>query len=310
MSDREEIPGPGSGEDTAVHLEGERPEPLGLIDRPAVLALISEHLSEAWASFDLPRPTEPTLDPGLRDRLDSSLPGEPGDAGDALDDATRVLEASVSPARPLFAAYIGSTGLEAGVLAGALGAAYDVNLAGSAGAAELLEEQALRWMAEFVGYPLRQGVFTSGGMTSNLTALLAAREQALPGARTTGVAGRPAAVYCSAEAHHSVVRAVEVAGLGTAVGAADPDRRTAPDAGGVAGRGRSSPISRAGTRSGGRGRDRRYDVDRRDRPVRRDRRRLPVPRRLAARRRRLRRSGGRRAEPCAAASPASTAPTR
>src|SRR6185312_7728832 len=79
----------------------------------------------------------------------------------------------------------------------------------------LLEEQALRWMAEFIGYPLRQGVFTSGGMTSNLTALLAAREQALPGARATGVGGRPAAVYCSEEAHHSVVRAVEVAGLGS-----------------------------------------------------------------------------------------------
>jgi aromatic-L-amino-acid/L-tryptophan decarboxylase len=202
----------------------ERVEPLGLIDRPAVLALISEHLSEAWASFDRPRPTEPTLDPELRERLAATLPAIPGDAGAALDDATRVLEASVSPARPLFAAYIGSTGLEAGVLAGALGAAYDVNLAGSAGAAELLEDQALRWMAEFVGYPLRQGVFTSGGMTSNLTALLAAREQALPGARTTGVAGRAAAVYCSAEAHHSVVRAVEVAGLGT-----DSVRRIAID---------------------------------------------------------------------------------
>jgi aromatic-L-amino-acid decarboxylase len=213
VSDRDDIPGPDAIAGAMSELE--RADPLGLIDRSRVLALISEHLSEAWASFDRPRPTEPTLAPELRERLAAPLPPEPGDAGAALDDATWVLEASVSPARPLFAAYIGSTALEAGVLAGALGAAYDVNLAGSAGAAELLEDQALRWMAEFVGYPLRQGVFTSGGMTSNLTALLAAREQALPGARTTGVSGRPAAVYCSAEAHHSVARAVEVAGLGT-----------------------------------------------------------------------------------------------
>jgi aromatic-L-amino-acid/L-tryptophan decarboxylase len=193
----------------------DRTDPLEMVDRPAVLELLAEHLGEAWASFDRPRPAEPQLSDELRDRLATALPEPPGDAGAALTDATQVLDASVSPSRPLFAAYIGSTGLEAGVLAGALGTAYDVNLAASAGAVELLEEQALRWMAEFVGYPLRQGVFTSGGMTSNLTALLAAREQALPGARTTGVGGRAAAVYCSEESHHSVVRGVEVAGLGS-----------------------------------------------------------------------------------------------
>jgi aromatic-L-amino-acid/L-tryptophan decarboxylase len=53
-------------------------------------------------------------------------------------------------------------------------------------------------------------------MTSNLTALLAAREHALPGVRRDGLAGRRGAVYCSEEAHHSVVRAVEACGLGSA----------------------------------------------------------------------------------------------
>jgi aromatic-L-amino-acid decarboxylase len=195
--------------------ETERADPRDLVDRPAVLDLLARHLSEAWASFDRPRPAEPQLSDELRERLATPLPDAPGDVEAALTDATHVLDASVSPSRPLFAAYIGSTGLEAGVLAGALGTAYDVNLAASAGAVELLEEQALRWMAEFVDYPMREGVFTSGGMTSNLTALLAAREFALPGSRTTGVGGRPAAVYCSEESHHSVVRAVEVAGLGS-----------------------------------------------------------------------------------------------
>ena len=52
-------------------------------------------------------------------------------------------------------------------------------------------------------------------MISNLTALLAAREQALPGSREEGMGGRRAAVYCSEEAHHSIVRAVEAAGLGS-----------------------------------------------------------------------------------------------
>ena len=189
--------------------------PLKLFDRRAALELLAEHVGAAWESFDRPRPAEPRLPDALRARLAAPLPDAPGDPVAALDDAAQVLDASVSPSRPLYTAYIGSTGLEAGVLGGALMVAYDVNLASSAGAAELLEEQALRWMAEFVGYPMRQGVFTSGGMTSNLTALLAAREHALPGARATGIAGRRVAMYCSQESHGSVVRAVEVMGVGS-----------------------------------------------------------------------------------------------
>ncbi len=105
--------------------------------------------------------------------------------------------------------------LETGLAGAALALAYDVNLASSAGGAELIEQQALAWIAEFVGVPHRHGAFTSGGMTSNLSALLAARERALPGSRRDGFDGRRAAVYCSAEAHASVVRAVESIGLGS-----------------------------------------------------------------------------------------------
>jgi aromatic-L-amino-acid/L-tryptophan decarboxylase len=193
----------------------EETHPLDLIDRERVLELLSEHLAGAWASFDQPRPREPQLGDELRERLSEALPNQPGDPEASLADIVGVLDASVSPSRPLYAAYIGSTSLEAGVLAGALSNAYDVNLAAAAGAAELLEQQTLRWVGEFVGYPLADGAFTSGGMTSNLTALVAARERALPDARYTGVAGRAATVYCSEESHHSVVRAVEVIGLGS-----------------------------------------------------------------------------------------------
>lgn len=193
----------------------EPPHPLELIDRERVLELLTEHLGSAWASFDQPRPQEPQLDPALVERLSQPLPLAPGDPETSLADIASVLDASVSPARPLYSAYIGSTGLEAGVLAGALANAYDVNLAAAAGAAELLENQTIRWVAEFVGFPMTDGAFTSGGMTSNLTALTAAREHALPGCRYEGVSGRAAAVYCSEESHHSIARAVEVIGLGS-----------------------------------------------------------------------------------------------
>lgn len=187
-----------------------------LADREGVLGDLVRVIYEAWASFDAPRPSEPRLGEALAARLDAPLPEDAGDAQAVLDDAAHVLDASISPSRPLNLGYIGSTGLEMGVLASALSATYDANLAVAAGGADLVEEQTLRWVAEFVGFPFAEGAFTSGGMTSNLTALLAARERVLPGSRVDGVGGRRAAVYCSEEAHHSVVRAVEVCGLGSA----------------------------------------------------------------------------------------------
>lgn len=186
-----------------------------LADRERVLADLGRVIAEAWASFDAPRAAEPHLDPALAERFTAPLPDEPGDLDVTLADAARVLDASVSPSRPLFLAYIGSTGLEIGVLASALAATYDANLATSAGGADLVEQQALEWVAQFIGYPVAEGAFTSGGMTSNLTALLAAREHAIPGARVNGLGGIQAAVYCSDEAHHSVIRGVETAGLGS-----------------------------------------------------------------------------------------------
>ena len=186
-----------------------------LADREGILADLERVICEAWESFDTPRPAEPQLDEMLIGRLEASLPQKAGDPDAILAEAARILDASISPSRPLYLGYIGSTGLEIGVLASALLATYDANLAVAAGGADLVEEQTLRWVSDFVGFPYAEGAFTSGGMTSNLTALLAARERALPGCRTTGLGARRAAVYCSEESHHSVVRAVEVCGLGS-----------------------------------------------------------------------------------------------
>ena len=73
----------------------------------------------------------------------------------------------------------------------------------------------------------------AGGTISNLTALAAARERALPGTRHAGLAGARPIVYCSEEVHYSVTRAVELLGIGSdhlhAV-ALDGLRRMRPDA--------------------------------------------------------------------------------
>jgi len=195
-----------------------RPAPgySALADREAVLEALSRLIADAWRSFEHPRPEEPAIDDEVRERLADPLPEHPLDPAQTLADAARILDESISPSRPLYLGYVGSTGLEVGVLAEALAATYDVNLAVTARAADLLERQAVEWVAEFVGFPCAEGAFTSGGMISNLSGLLVARERALPGCRAEGFAGRRGAVYCSEESHHSVVRAAEAAGIGSA----------------------------------------------------------------------------------------------
>lgn len=207
-----------------------------MLDEPTVeeaIALMIAGVTRGWASVAAPRPTEPTLDDEVRRRLDDDMPVESEALAKGVADALAVLDASISPARPRYAAYVGSTGLRVGVLAQALTATYDVNLAAAAGPAEELEAQAVRWMGEFCGFGASAGAFTSGGMTSNLSALLAARERAMPGSREHGLRGRGGAVYCSEEAHSSIERAVEAIGLGRCGlrrVPIDAERRMDPDA--------------------------------------------------------------------------------
>ena len=171
-------------------------------------------VARAWAEFDQARETEVTPSAQLLDELRAPLPEHGDDVIKGLNDASAVLDASLAQARPRYFAYIGSSGLEVGALADLLAHSYDINLALEAGAASLLEAQAITWLGDFLGYPALTGSFTSGGTVSNLTALAAARERALPRSRANGLSGVRCAVYCSQEAHYSIKRAAEVLGIG------------------------------------------------------------------------------------------------
>jgi aromatic-L-amino-acid decarboxylase len=187
------------------------------LDAPREEALehVAKLVAEAWLSFDRPRPEEPPLDERLRAILQAGLPHEPVSVHEALDDAARALDESIAQPRPRYFAFIGSSGLEIGALGDLLAATYDMNLAVDARAATVLEQQAVRWVGEFIGYPARNGAFTSGGTISNMTALAAARERALPGSRASGLGGLRVAVYASSEVHYSITRAVELLGIGS-----------------------------------------------------------------------------------------------
>jgi aromatic-L-amino-acid decarboxylase len=188
---------------------------LPLQDRHGVLDHAAALILQAWQSFDRARTTQPPVEERHRELLSRPLPTAPSDPRAAHDAAADVLDVSLTQARPRFFAYVASSGLEIGVLGDALMASHDVNAAVPAGGADLLDAQVLRWVDEFVGFGgARDGVMASGGAISNLTALAAARERALPGFRRTGGHGMRAALYTSAEAHYSVQRAAEVLGLG------------------------------------------------------------------------------------------------
>ena len=184
--------------------------------REEALARAAKLIEQAWRSFDRFRPEEPPLDERVRGLLRSALPEEASSIDEVLDDAARILDESIAQPRPRYFAFIGSSGLEIGAIADALASCYDINLAVDAGAATQIERQAVRWVAEFLGYPSSAGgAFTSGGTISNMTALAAARQRALPESRNGGMMGRPAAVYCSQEVHYSITRAVEILGIGS-----------------------------------------------------------------------------------------------
>jgi aromatic-L-amino-acid decarboxylase len=192
--------------DRPLHLDATREEAL-------------EHavrlVAEAWRSFDRFRPEEPPLDARVRELIRAGLPESPVPVHEALDDAARILDESIAQPRPRYFAFIGSSGLPIGTIGDLLAHTYDINLAVDARAATVVEQQAVRWVGEFVGFPVASGTFTSGGTISNLTALAAARERAMPGSRHAGLGGERPIVYCSGEVHYSVTRAVELLGIGS-----------------------------------------------------------------------------------------------
>ncbi len=201
---------------TAAEREGDGPGLQLDISREAALDRAAAIVADAWRSFDTFRVGQPPVAPRLRELLRLGLPDGGTPTREAIGDAVLALDESLAQPRPRYFAFIGSSGLEIGVIADLLAAAYDINLAVWAGAASEVEVQAVRWAGEFVGFPGEAGSFTSGGTTSNLTALTAARERALPGSRHSGVAAGPQlALYCSAEVHYSVVRAAELLGIGS-----------------------------------------------------------------------------------------------
>src|SRR5215210_6429143 len=81
--------------------------------------------------------------------------------------------------------------------------------------ATTIEHQIVRWFSELAGFGDRAGgTLTSGGTEANFTALLAARNAAIPDAWEVGVGADPPVIVYGEHAHYAVTRAVGQLGLG------------------------------------------------------------------------------------------------
>ncbi|HEX6104130.1 MAG TPA: aspartate aminotransferase family protein [Gemmatimonadales bacterium] len=131
-------------------------------------------------------------------------------------------EHSLYNGHPRFMGYITSSAAPIGALADLLAAAINPNVGGweLSPIASEIEAQAVRWIAELIGYPRNAGgLLVSGGNMANLVCFLAARRAMLGDTvRTTGLAGANALrlrVYVSAATHTWVEKAADLFGLGT-----------------------------------------------------------------------------------------------
>ncbi|MCB0546194.1 MAG: aminotransferase class V-fold PLP-dependent enzyme [Phaeodactylibacter sp.] len=81
-----------------------------------------------------------------------------------------------------------------------------------------VENFLVRELGTKFGFPKEKvdGVFASGGAEANLTAVLCALNHHFPDYANRGLAGisQKPVMYCSAESHHSIVRAGRISGLG------------------------------------------------------------------------------------------------
>ncbi|MDP9203558.1 MAG: aspartate aminotransferase family protein, partial [Gemmatimonadota bacterium] len=81
--------------------------------------------------------------------------------------------------------------------------------------ATVIEHQIVRWLSRLAGYGEGAGgTLTSGGTEANFTAMLAARNSAVPGAWEDGIGADPPFVVYGEHAHYAVTRAIGQLGMG------------------------------------------------------------------------------------------------
>src|SRR6185503_1592056 len=174
-----------------------------------VADIVAEHLATIR--------DEPVIDAAPRGALNKSLMVPPPEGPTDFDSIVSILKESVFPyharePHPGFLAYIPSCPTFPAVLGDWIASGFNF-FAGvwpvAAGPNEV-ELVVLDWFRDWMGMPDGSGgILTTGGSAANLTAVVAARHEAVE----TGSDLSRLTVYTSAQAHSSVTRAAWIAGI-------------------------------------------------------------------------------------------------
>ncbi|MBD3257374.1 aminotransferase class V-fold PLP-dependent enzyme [candidate division GN15 bacterium] len=167
-------------------------------------------------------PVLPNVQP--RDII-NQLPDAAPDQAESFDQVVRDFQQLIMPGmthwqHPSYFAYFPANSSPPSVLAEMLTAtlAAQCMIWQTSPAAAELEEQMMVWLREMCGLPTQwTGVIQDTASTATLCSILMAREQySEHGVNQRGLQGQPRmAVYCSAETHSSIEKAVRIAGLGS-----------------------------------------------------------------------------------------------
>jgi L-2,4-diaminobutyrate decarboxylase len=154
----------------------------------------------------------------LAQRFDEPFPAEGRPVSEILERLEREVLADANKYyHPMYMGHQTSAPLPVGVwmesVIGALNqslAVWEMSPTGT-----VIEHQVVAWLAGLAGYSSGAGgTLTSGGTEANFTAMLAARNSALPGAWEDGIGADPPLVVYGEHAHYAVTRAIGQLGMG------------------------------------------------------------------------------------------------
>ena len=165
------------------------------------------------------RPVWQPIPPPVKTFLKQPLPRHPqGEESVYREFVDKVLPHPMGNIHPRFWGWVIGTGTPFGMLAEMLAACMNPNLGGADHVANYVEAQVLDWCKEMLGYPAEaSGLLVSGCSMANLVGITVARNAKAEGdVRREGLRALPGdmVLYGSVEMHSSILKALELLGLG------------------------------------------------------------------------------------------------
>jgi glutamate/tyrosine decarboxylase-like PLP-dependent enzyme len=165
------------------------------------------------------RPVWQPVPEEVRARLAAPLPKDETPLTDVYRQFTRdILPYATGNIHPRFFGWVHGSGQAGNIVADLLGSAMNSNCGGRDHGAIYVEREVMGWFKELFGFPAESaGLLVSGTSMANLIAMGVARNSLRGDMRGEGViaTAKNLTAYASAEVHSSVVRAMEILGIGS-----------------------------------------------------------------------------------------------